>query len=108
MSSLWFDNAREEDRPRTTQLNNHWSQTMAITEKEWSMLAEARNLDPATGKKIEPEYDAHGSPSRDSAWTDRDISELQRAIRGLRDEVAMATRWIMAGIGTMVILHFIH
>jgi hypothetical protein len=77
---------------------------MAITEKEWCALAEARNLDPTTGKKLEPEYDVHGSP--DSAWTDRDISELQRAIRGLRDEVAMATRLIMVGIGMM--LHFIH
>ena len=81
---------------------------MAITEKEWFTLAEARNLDPATGKKLEPEYEAHGSPSGDLAWTDRDISELQRAIRGLHDEVTMITRLIMAGIGAMVILHFIH
>jgi hypothetical protein len=79
---------------------------MAITEKEWYTLAEARNLDPATGKKLEPEYDAHGSP--DSAWTDRDIKELQRAIRGLHGEFTMITRLIMVGIGATVILHFVH
>lgn len=81
---------------------------MAITEKEWCTLAEARGLDPATGSKLEPEYDAHGSPSWDSPWTDRDITELQRAIRGLRDELTLTTRLIMAGIGAMVLLHFIH
>jgi hypothetical protein len=79
---------------------------MAITEKEWYTLAEAHKLDPATGKKLEPEYDAHSSP--DSAWTDRDIAELQRAIRRLRDEFTTITRLVMAGIGAMVILHFIH
>jgi hypothetical protein len=81
---------------------------MAITEKEWCALAEARKLDPETGKKLEPEYDAHGSPSGDSPWTDRDIKELQRAIRGLHDEFTTITRLVMAGIGAMVILHFIH
>jgi hypothetical protein len=81
---------------------------MAITEKEWFTLAEARGLDPGTGKKLEPEYDAHGSPSGDSPWTDRDIKELQRTIRGLHDEFTMTTRLIMVGIGAMVILHFIH
>ena len=81
---------------------------MVITEKEWCTLAGARNLDPATGKKLEPEYDADGPFSGDSAWTDRDISELQCAIRGLHDDVALTTRLTMAGIGTMLILHFIH
>jgi hypothetical protein len=81
---------------------------MAITEKEWFTLAEARNLDPATGKKLEPEYDAHGSPSEDSAWTDRDIKELQRAIRGLHDQFTVITRLVLVGIGAMMFLHFIH
>jgi hypothetical protein len=75
---------------------------MAITEKEWFMLAEARGLDPGTGKKLEPEYDAHDSPSGDSPWTDRDIKELQRAIRGLRDECTVITRLVMVGMGVEV------
>ena len=85
---------------------------MAITEKEWITLAEARGLDPGTGKKLEPEYDPHCSPSGDlpwdSPWTDRDIKELHRDIRGLRDQFTVITRLSMAGIGAMVLLHFIH
>jgi hypothetical protein len=81
---------------------------MAITEKEWFTLAEARGLDPGTGKKLEPEYDAHASASGNSAWTDRDIKELQRAIRGLHDKFTVITHLILVEIGAMVILHFIH
>ena len=77
---------------------------MAITEKEWIALAEARGLDPGSGKKLEPEYDAHGSPSGESPWTDRDIKELHRAIRGLHNEFTMIRLFMMAGIGAMVIL----
>ncbi len=81
---------------------------MVMTEKEWCMLAEARGLDPETGKPLEPEYDVHGSPLGNSAWTDRDIAELHRAIRGLHNDFTMITRLIVLGIGAMAILHFVN
>jgi hypothetical protein len=82
--------------------------TMAMTEKEWSTLAEARGLDAGTGKKLESEQSSDFATCSSSCWTDHDIVELHRAIRGLHSEFTVITRLIMVGIGSMVILHFIH
>ena len=82
--------------------------TMAMTEKEWCTLAETRGLDAGTGKKLEPEQPSNSALCSSSCWTDRDIVELHRAIRGLHNEFTVITRLIMVGIGAMVILHFIH
>jgi hypothetical protein len=79
---------------------------MAMTEKEWCTLAEARGLDAGTGKKLEPEQ-SYDSAVCSSCWTDHDIVELHRAIRGLHNEITVITRLIMVGIGAMVILHFV-
>jgi hypothetical protein len=81
---------------------------MAMTEKEWVALAEARGLDAGTGKKLEPEQSYDSAICGSSCWTDHDIVELHRAIRGLHNELTVITRLTMVGIGAMVILHFIH
>jgi hypothetical protein len=79
---------------------------MAMTEKDWCTFAEARGLDSGTGKKLESEQPSN-SASCSSCWTDHDIVELHRTIRGLHNEFTVMTRLIMVGIGAMVILHFI-
>jgi hypothetical protein len=81
---------------------------MAMTEKEWCTLAEARGLDAETGKKLEPEQSSDSGVCSSSCWTGRDIVQLHRAIRGLHNEFTVITRLIMVGIGAMVILHFTH
>jgi hypothetical protein len=81
---------------------------MAMTEKEWCTLAETRGLDAGTGKKLEPEQSSNSAVCSSSCWTDRDIVQLHRAIRGLHNEFTVITRLIMVGIGAMVILHLIH
>jgi hypothetical protein len=87
---------------------DQWNQTMAMTEKEWGALAEARSLDAGTGKRLEPERSSDSAVYGSSCWTDRDIVELHRVIRGLHNEFTVITRLIMVGIGAMVLLHFIH
>jgi hypothetical protein len=81
---------------------------MAMTEKEWYTLAEARGLDAGTGKKLKPKQSSSSAICSSSCWTDQDIVELHRVIRGLHNEFTVITRLIMVGIGAMVILHFIH
>ena len=81
---------------------------MAMTEKEWCTLAEARGLDAGTGKKLEPEQSYDSAVCSSSCWTGRDIVQLHRAIRGLHNELTVIARLIMGGIGAMVILHFIY
>jgi hypothetical protein len=59
---------------------------MGMSEKEWANLAAEQNLDPTTGKKIEPPPPPAWEPP-ESAWTNSDVVHTLNSLRSIAESL---------------------